>query len=190
MLTPDLLGFSTQSIHPFNSINFRNLAPACHECNSTYKSTKDPAFTPKDKLVAGQRRKAFYPYTTKAHSVEFSITLKHCDLTTLKPEDVTLNFGPTAAKVELETWEDVYGIEERYRAKFCDGDAKAWLETYRISNRSSSKSPQAFIDDVHEECDNSPFANLNFLRKAFLDELFRHGALDAIAAHRPAAPSS
>lgn len=180
-----------KSIYPFNSINFRNLAPACHECNSTYKSTKDPAFAPKDKLIAGQRRKAFYPYTAKAHSIEFSITLRHCDLKTLKPDDVTLNFGPAGAIEELQTWEDVYGIEERYRAKFCDGDAIAWLETYRISNRSSEKkSPQAFIDDVHEECEKSPFANLNFLRKAFLDELFRHGALDAIATHRPAAPVS
>ena len=42
-------------LYPFNSINFRNLAPACHECNSTYKLGKDPAHNP-----AG-RRKAFNP---------------------------------------------------------------------------------------------------------------------------------
>lgn len=31
-----------KALYPFNSINFRNLAPACHECNSSYKLSKDP----------------------------------------------------------------------------------------------------------------------------------------------------
>ncbi len=43
-------------LYPFNSINLRNLAPACHECNSTYKNIKDPV------LKNTVRRKAFYPY--------------------------------------------------------------------------------------------------------------------------------
>ena len=171
-----------KSIYPFNSINFRNLAPACHECNSTYKSTKDPAFMPKDKRKPGHPRKAFYPYTTTPHSVTVSVTVSHCDLGNLKPDDVRLSFSPAAAKEEIETWADVYGIEERYCAKFCDGDAKAWLEAFRISNRRLDTSPQAFVDNIHEEYDTSPFANLTFLKKAFLDELHRQGVLEAVAA--------
>src|SRR5262249_7338127 len=42
-----------KALYPFNSINFRNLAPACHECNSTYKLSKDPMHS------AAGRRKAF-----------------------------------------------------------------------------------------------------------------------------------
>ncbi|MGV8597979.1 HNH endonuclease, partial [Pseudomonas aeruginosa] len=37
-----------KALYPFNSINFRNLVPACHHCNSSYKTSKDPAYTPKD----------------------------------------------------------------------------------------------------------------------------------------------
>lgn len=175
-----------KSIYPFNSINFRNLVPACHECNSTYKSAKDPAYLPKDKRKPGHPRRAFYPYSTTPHSVTVSVTLNHCDLGNLKPDDVHLNFAPAAAEEEIETWVDVYGIEERYRAKFCDGDAKAWLEEFRISNRRRNTSPQEFVDDVHEQFISSPFANLNFLKKPFVDELRRQGALDAVAASRRA----
>lgn len=36
-----------KALYPFNSINFRNLVPACHHCNSSYKTSKDPAYTQK-----------------------------------------------------------------------------------------------------------------------------------------------
>ena len=37
-----------KALYPFNSINFKNLVPACHHCNSSYKTSKDLAYTPKD----------------------------------------------------------------------------------------------------------------------------------------------
>jgi len=172
-----------KSIYPFNSINFRNLAPACHECNSTYKSTKDPAFKPKDKRKPGYPRKAFYPYSKKTNCVTVSVTLSHCDLANLKADDVHLSFAPAAAKEEIETWIDVYGIEERYRAKFCDGDARAWLESFRIFNRLTNMSPQQFVVAVNDEFTMNPFANLQFLKKAFVDALHRQGALEAVVAN-------
>ena len=174
-----------KSIYPFNSINFFNLAPACHECNSTYKSTKDPTFEPKDKLRAAAPRKAFYPYSTAQYQIEISVTLKHNNLDTLQPDDIDLKFGPATLQDELDTWQDVYGLQERYRAKFCDGDAKDWIETFRIANRRSGTSPQEFIETMTEGLAERPYANLKFLKKAFLEEAHRIGALDAIATHQP-----
>jgi hypothetical protein len=49
-----------KALYPFNSINVRNLAPTCHECNSTYKLSKDPAHND-----AKRRRKAFNPYMSQ-----------------------------------------------------------------------------------------------------------------------------
>lgn len=46
-------------LYPFNSINFYNLVPTCHHCNSSYKTSKDLAFTPKDPAGAVHRRKVF-----------------------------------------------------------------------------------------------------------------------------------
>ena len=34
--------FLPKGTYPFNSVNFRNLAPMCHDCNSSYKLKKDP----------------------------------------------------------------------------------------------------------------------------------------------------
>ncbi|MFB2553388.1 HNH endonuclease [Ensifer soli] len=77
-----------KSIYPFNSINFRNLAPACHECNSSYKLTKDPAHS------GVGRRKAFYPYSESSYLIELDMTLQHCDIDELTPGDVEIQFGP------------------------------------------------------------------------------------------------
>ena len=35
-----------KALYPFNSINFRNLVPACHHCNSSYEASEDLAYTP------------------------------------------------------------------------------------------------------------------------------------------------
>ena len=79
--------------YPFNSINFKNLAPACHECNSTYKLSQDPLFDAKDPLVAqtGGRRKSFCPYQTRPYAIELNIRLNSPDWTNIAPDDVGLN---------------------------------------------------------------------------------------------------
>lgn len=116
-----------KSKYPFNSINFRNLAPACHECNSTYKQRRDPLYDAKDPLHAetGGRRKSFYPYQTAPYAIELGVSLNSPDWTHITPTDVTLSIGPETFREEIDTWLDVYGIEERYTAKCCgENDGK------------------------------------------------------------------
>jgi hypothetical protein len=114
-----------KSLYPFNSINFKNLVPACHHCNSSYKTSKNPAFTPKDPTGTIQRRAVFYPYTSTSYAIELQVTLQHSDIANLTPMDVNLQFGPAALSEKINTWKDVYGIEERYKAKFCaENDGK------------------------------------------------------------------
>lgn len=164
-----------KGLYPFNSINFRNLAPACHECNSTYKLSRDPAHN-----VAG-RRKAFYPYATGTPNIEISVDLDKPDIDHLTPDDIHLTFGPAAFHEEIETWKDVYGIDERYKAKCCDGDAKDWLEQIRIFRDVFGIAPEASLATVQQQAANAPVANSNFLKKAFLEGCQRIGLLEAIA---------
>lgn len=161
--------------YPFNSINFYNLAPTCSECNSTYKGRKDPA-----RNAAG-RRKAFYPYTTGAHSIEITITINNPVIDRLTPADIQLTFGPTAVMQEIETWRDLYGIDERYKAKCCESDAMDWLEGFRILRNDRYFTPDTYLDIVQQETAISPYANINFLKKAFLEGCQRAGLLEAIA---------
>lgn len=171
-----------KGLYPFNSINFRNLVPACHHCNSSYKTSKNPAFTPKDPAGATHRRKVFYPYATSSHNIDISIKFSNPDIDHLTPVDIQLAFGPPALSEEIDTWKDVYGIEERYKAECCSGDAKAWLEEYRILNRKYSASPESYLETVNDEVSHDPFANKNFFKKAFIEGCDDLGILDAIAA--------
>lgn len=164
-----------KALYPFNSINFRNLAPACHECNSAYKLSKDPAHN-----VAG-RRKAFYPYATGAHGIEITVDLNTPDVDRLTPADIQLTFGPAAVHEEIETWKEVYGIDERYKAKCCDSDAKDWLEQLRILRDTHGITPDASLATVQQQTEKAPVANSNFLKQAFLEGCQRAGLFDAIA---------
>ncbi len=159
-------------LYPFNSINFRNLAPACHECNSTYKLSKDPINT-----QVG-RRKAFYPFAAATHSVEIQVILQHSDIENLKPADVQMQFGPAALAEELETWRNVYGIDERYKAKICgENDGKYWLTQVLEEGEAYGKQPIDILNMRAQQAQNRPYADCNFLRKTFLDACLQIGAL-------------
>lgn len=170
-----------KALYPFNSINFRNLVPACHHCNSSYKTSKDPAYTPKDPAGAVQRRAVFYPYTTAPHAIELQVALQRSDIVDLKAADITLQFGPAAITQEIDTWKDVYGIEERYRAKLCSADSTDWIEQFRILNRRRAYPASEYIDDIAQ---SDPFANSNFLKKAFMQACQDIGLLAAIENYR------
>jgi hypothetical protein len=167
--------YMPKALYPFNSINFRNLAPACHECNSTYKLSKDPAHN------AAGRRKAFYPYATGDHGIEITIDLDNPDIDRLTPADIHLTFGPVAAHEEIQTWKEVYGIDERYKAKCCDSDAKDWLEQVRSLHDAHGIAPADWLTNFQQLAEKAPVANSNFLKKAFLEGCQRAGLFDLIA---------
>ena len=159
-----------KAFYPFNSINFRNLAPACHHCNSTYKSTKDPAFIPKDRINTGVRRKAFYPYANHHDSICIKINLKKPDIDQLTPDDIEIEFGPDELKEEIETWKDVYDIVDRYKAKCCgENDGKYWLFEILDEWKEKGRPPADFLNTVSRHTAKKPFAGCNFLKIAFLE---------------------
>lgn len=159
-----------KALYPFNSINFRNLAPTCHDCNSTYKLSRDPV------SAAGKRRKAFYPYAAANHDIKVTVALRHSDIEKLTSADITLRFGPAALAEEIDTWISVYSIEERYKAKLCgSNDVKAWLnqlEEFRNYGLNATDS----LALLGRQTEKYPYADCNFLKKAFL-EGFRKPAI-------------
>jgi hypothetical protein len=165
-----------KSLYPFNSINFKNLVPACHYCNSTYKSSQDPAYAPKDPTQAATKRKVFFPYTNHGYHIDIKVELKKSDVEHMTPNDIEIEFGPEALYEELETWKDVYGIEERYKAKCCsESDGKYWvtqvLDEWHVDGRSTAD----YLKTLTRQTDRSPFADNNFLKKAFLEGCDRSG---------------
>ncbi|WP_386069008.1 HNH endonuclease [Tahibacter sp. UC22_41] len=165
-----------KALYPFNSINFRNLVPACHHCNSSYKTSKDPAYTLKDPAGAANRRAVFYPYKAAPHSIELQVDLQHSDIARLTPAHITLQFGPAAIAQEIDTWRDVYGIEERYKSKLCtEGDGKAWLTQVLDEWKELGRDPQDFLKTLAFNTEKRPFTDCNFLKEPFLDACRRKG---------------
>lgn len=175
-----------KALYPFNSINFRNLLPTCHHCNSSYKGRKDPAYSPK--AINGQqaRRKLFYPFAPTPWHIDLQVGFKSEAIESLQPDDITLDFGPAELIDQIETWKDVYGIEERYRAKLCAADAKVWLVTmedewrwHDESGGEEGKPPEAYLRDLARHATRSPYTDTNFLKHAFLQACMAGGRLHA-----------
>ncbi|BBF66026.1 hypothetical protein F6A13_05860 [Acidithiobacillus sp. 'AMD consortium'] len=161
-----------KALYPFNSINFRNLAPACHECNSTYKLSKDPA-----RNDAG-RRKVFYPYAAAGQAIDIQVTLRHSDIDNLTPADIMLQFGPADISQEIDTWKDVYGIDERYKAKLCgENDGKYWLTQVLDECQAYDKQPDDILNMRAQQAQSRPYADCNFLRQPFLEACRQIGVL-------------
>lgn len=176
-----------KALYPFNSINFKNLVPACHHCNSSYKTSKDPAHKPKDPAGKVVRRKVFYPFSTAPHAIDLQVTLNHADIEKMAPADIKLAFGPANIAEQIDTWKDVYGIEERYRGKLLGGDGKAWLvevlDEWRWNDETSGaegKTPDKYLRDVSRHTEKSPYANANFLKNGFLQGCKNAGLFEPV----------
>jgi hypothetical protein len=169
--------------YPFNSINFRNLAPACHECNSTYKLSKDPLYNAKDPLLAatGGKRKSFYPYQESLHTIELNIALSTQDWTIIKPDDVHFTIGPDKYREEIATWLDVFSIEERYKAKCCgESDGMYWIEQVLDEWQNDGKKPEEYLSTLARQARINPYAEANFLKQPFLEACRKSGLFDTI----------
>jgi len=74
-----------------------------------------------------------------------------------------------------------FPIDERYKAKCCDSDAKDWLEQICILRDIYDIAPEASLATVQQQTAKTPVANSNFLKLAFLEGCQRAGLFDAIA---------
>lgn len=93
-----------KALYPFASVNFENLVPLCHKCNSDRKGDKDP-------IVGG--RKAFYPFGSGEQKIEIKFKLnKPKDLANLERVDLTIEF--IGDEERIETWNSLFDISERY----------------------------------------------------------------------------
>lgn len=171
--------------YPFNSINFHNLVPACHHCNSTYKNIKDPSYITKDPVGNESRRKSFYPYSSKKYSIEIAIELQTMDIENLNPDDIDVSYGPAKLSEEINTWRDVYGIDERYR-NVCssNSEGKAWFQQikdewkWKLEGDEVARSPEEILNIIKRHSEIRPYVDSNFLKMAFLEACDDKGLFD------------
>ncbi|MFZ2959973.1 MAG: hypothetical protein WA705_24090 [Candidatus Ozemobacteraceae bacterium] len=170
-----------KSKYPFNSINFKNLAPMCEKCNSKNKSSGDPLHDSN-----GMRRKAFYSYQTNQYQIEFEIRVQPGNWNQLKPDDLEIFSGPPTLKEEIDTWFDVFNLEDRYKALLCkEAEGKAWIEQVLDEWTCDGKTPDQFMTTLSRQTFNQPLVECRFLKKPFLEACQRAGLFRGRASPSP-----
>jgi len=164
--------------YAFNSINFKNLAIMCNECNSAYKHEKTILYTKGNVPV---RRKAFYPYSKENWNIVFQINFNKPYNRRLKKSDIAINASCVNKTNEVASWNETFGIEERYKAKLLGQfSGQAWYDKFsngihnaRIKYKNPALTYADWTKDLVSECEESPLVEMNFLKKPFYEECMR-----------------
>lgn len=165
------------SVYPFNSVNLKNLAPACHKCNSQNKGAKDPLLD-----EAGNPRRAFFPYSKNSYNIEISLQFASNSQFPKDLSDVNVDLKCQGYEQEIDTWNHLYRIKERLSAKCCStAISKAWMNRIKIECRNYRRQPNEALEAELATCDESPWTEVAFLKAAFLREADRKGLLSDTA---------
>lgn len=169
-----------KSIYPFLSVNFQNLAPMCHKCNSGNKGNKDPLFNSQ-----GNRRKAFFMFSGDHNQIQIQISLTHRNYENLKSEDIEIELGPQKIADELETWNELFNIKNRFKSTCCkENDGKYWItqiiEEYEVLKpfMGNDFSKKQFLQMKLTASENNPYTDKDFLRNPFLVACNEKGMFD------------
>ncbi len=112
--------YLARSIYPFAAVNLLNLVPMCHECNSDYKKAADMV-----RHANGKRRVAFDPYNHTKVDVRLDQSIPFAGKGGHLP-DWKIELSPMSP--EVDTWNDVFNVRQRYRNDFLDEDYESWIE--------------------------------------------------------------
>lgn len=166
--------FLPKSKYPFNSINFKNLIPTCYSCNSKQKGTRNPIYD------NGAARKAFYPFSNATYKLNIAINFTPADWNAYTPADIAISFGPAQFSQEINTWLAVYGIDGRYKAVLCEKNfGKYWMTKVHNWVRRGHDLNEFFSNLADDEA-SFPYAELNFLKKPFLEVCRASGAFNSL----------
>ncbi|WP_109299601.1 hypothetical protein [Aquimarina sp. AU474] len=170
-----------KGLYPFNSLNFKNLAPMCHECNSTYKLSKVPIYNNDvkkiDPLIKETHRSlAFFPYAKSHPNIEIKIDLKSKDIINLRPSEIDLKIEATGYDEHVDTWLRVFGMEERYKALLCSpSEGKAWFDSIidefeNATELSEINDAESYYKAQLKDAKKVPLSSYGFIKSVFLEE--------------------
>lgn len=103
--------------YPFVSVNFKNLLPICHACNSSYKNQKDTLYYINNGIEV--RRKVFFPYYEGEvpYRINIKVHLACCyQMDGISKDKIEFAYECPGYEEEVESWRALYGIDERYRS--------------------------------------------------------------------------
>lgn len=163
--------FLPKSKYPFNSVNLKNLAPSCHKCNSGNKRDKDPLHD-----QHGNRRKTFYPFDCVQPDIQVTLSIKEKSWIELTPDKLFIELVSTVYVEEVETWNELFRIKQRYLARCCHKNGGiGWLNRVLNEHQNYKLTRNELLEAEIQSATRDPWHDANFLKKAFLEGCDRAG---------------
>jgi hypothetical protein len=172
-----------KSLYPFISINFHNLFPICHECNSDEKTKADTLFN------GGARRQVFYPLDANFSSNDLSISVDRREpynqenYKTLL-SDIEWQYSITIAgnaDQRITSWDEIFNIKRRYRENILRYQSEWYDEILMKYRREKAKgtSYNSFRNGMIEDAEYQRMISpLGILRHTYFHFLFSNEELE------------
>jgi len=95
--------------------------------------------------------------------------IQNDNLENLTSKDINLQFNSSKNTEEIETWKEIFGIEERYKAKCIGVTAKYWEVQVLDEMSELGNSPKEALAKLKKQAKKFPFQDANFLKIPFLE---------------------
>lgn len=155
--------FLPKENYPLYAINFKNLIPTCHKCNSIHKFRTSPIFN----KLKNTKRKAFYPYSDENIDVKLKINVSIEDYTFYEHTNIDIQFITKNDKDKVKTWKEVYKIENRYKDILTnESKGKYWLVNYLEELPENIRESE--LKRIPKDLLKNPFRGDNFIKIPFL----------------------
>ncbi|OLN32600.1 hypothetical protein [Desulfosporosinus metallidurans] len=153
-----------KDIYPFNSVNLKNLAPTCMECNRSYKSAKDPL-----RDLSGSRRKTFYSYMAMKPPINIELHFLN-GIVNLIPDNLDLRISCEGHEEEVQAWREIFSLDERYKAIYLDKHTtNYWFMQIEEMAINKGYLIQEALEELNRYARHSPLQEINFLKVPFLE---------------------
>jgi len=169
----DLDHYMAKDYYPFAAANLRNLVPIGDRCNSSYKRGQDIL-----KRKDGSRRRSFDPYGDAAITISLDNSEPFAGVNGRIPR-WTIEFNQNIE--EVDTWDEVFHIRERYERDVLDQSFDSWLRAFSAWCRSHITTPPSSNRDVidtlkrySEYLSELGVRDKYFLNAAVFRMLYRH----------------
>ena len=88
-------------------------------------------------------------------------------MTDLKHADIDINFASRTHQEEIDTWLQIHGLEKRYKNEMKNGEAKFWLENFKIILPSKTLTRHIKYQKQIDYLMQNKSKDLNFLKVPF-----------------------
>jgi hypothetical protein len=157
-----------QKYYPFSTINFDNLVPMCHICNSDNKGEKD---------IIKNGQVVFYPFANAHPAINVLVDFEASKLPLLINKSgidklpkgyFKIDFNVTT--VEIESWNKIFKIRNRYSGKISDYRV-SWFNDVREMFRDVDVNTPTATHAIDKVIKHDSKKHLGFIKSAYLTKI-------------------